>query len=94
VIASGHYTEVELLSLGVQADAGFDRDHFAGALAAIDRFPDTDFERYGVDADRVAQVRDLMRDWSRALLESNSTVPRRGSPGPRRSQGTPIRTRC
>jgi hypothetical protein len=69
VIASGHYTPAELLSLGAQADAGFDRDRFAGALAAIDRFPDADFERYGVDADRVAQVRDLMRDWSRALLE-------------------------
>jgi Nucleotidyl transferase AbiEii toxin, Type IV TA system len=69
VMASGHYSPAELLTLGAQADAGFDRTHFAGALAAVDRFPDADFERYGVDAERVAEVRNLIHEWSRALLE-------------------------
>ena len=69
VIASGRYKRAELLSLGELADAGFDRRHFAQALAAVDRFPDTDFERYGVDAAQVAAVRRSMHEWSRSLVE-------------------------
>lgn len=48
-------------------DAGFSRDWFAEALGAVDRFEDDQFLRYGVSAERVARVRELMRDWSQEL---------------------------
>lgn len=72
VIASGRYKPAELLALGERADAGFDRHRFAQALAAVDRFPEADFERYGVGAAQIAVVRRSMHEWSRSLIEQPS----------------------
>jgi hypothetical protein len=69
IVASGRCGREELMALGAEADAGFDREIFARALAAVDRFPDQEFARYGVDVARVAVVRDTMRQWSGALLK-------------------------
>lgn len=69
VLASGRYSRQQLIELGAQADAGFDTEVFARALAAVDRFPDSEFARYGIAAGRIASVRETMREWSQALLE-------------------------
>ena len=69
ILASGNYSREELMVLALQADAGFDRAVFADALAGVDRFPDQEFARYGVDADEIARVRATMRDWSGELQE-------------------------
>ena len=50
-----------------RVDAGFSKGWFAEALAAVDRFQDQDFTRYGVDAARVSRVREIMRNWSDKL---------------------------
>lgn len=75
ILASGKYARDELMVLAAQADAGFDRAIFADALAAVDRFPDQEFARYGVDADEIARVRASMRSWSVALREGPRTGP-------------------
>jgi hypothetical protein len=67
ILESGHYTKERLLELAASADAGFTKARFAEALAAIDRFEDQDFTRYGVHAARLGQVRQAIRDWSREL---------------------------
>jgi hypothetical protein len=67
ILQSGRYTKDRLMELAASVDAGFTRGWFAEALAAIDRFEDQDFTRYGVDAKRLEQVRQAIRDWSHEL---------------------------
>lgn len=74
ILASGHYSREELMVLAARADAGSDRAIFAEALAGVDRFPDQEFARYGVDAEEIARVRATMRDWS-GELEEEASLP-------------------
>lgn len=69
ILDSGRFSRETLIDLAASADAGFSRGWFAEALAAVDRFEDDQFLRYGVDAERVAHVRALMRDWCRELQD-------------------------
>ncbi|HET9690173.1 MAG TPA: nucleotidyl transferase AbiEii/AbiGii toxin family protein [Acidimicrobiales bacterium] len=69
ILDSGRYSRETLIDLAASADAGFSRGWFAEALAAVDRFEDDQFLRYGVGAERVAHVRALMRDWSREMQD-------------------------
>ncbi len=69
ILDSGRFSREALIDLAASADAGFSRGWFAEALAAVDRFDDDQFLRYGVGAERVAHVRALMRDWSRELQD-------------------------
>lgn len=64
ILASGRYTEDELLSLAADHDPGFDRSWFAEALAAIDRLPDSLFRPYGLDPSDVAAIRERMSGWA------------------------------
>lgn len=73
ILDSGRFSPEELITLASGVDGGFSREMFAEALVAIDRFPDEEFVGYGVDAARISRVREMMRDWSRALQhEANS----------------------
>ncbi len=92
ILASGRYTKQRLLELAVTVDAGFTRTRFAEALAAIDRFADLDFTRYGVGADRLEEVRQTIREWSHELADDPpsdevkqtiSPATDRPRPGPR-----------
>jgi hypothetical protein len=92
ILESGRYTRDHLLELADSADAGFTKVRFAEALAAIDRFEDQDFTRYGVDAMRLEEVRQTMRDWSQQLTaeggpeegqQTRSPGTGRPCPGPR-----------
>jgi hypothetical protein len=47
ILASGRYAQNELLDLAVDHDPGFDQVRFAEALTAIDRLPDTLFQKPG-----------------------------------------------
>ena len=69
ILASGRYSKQRLLELAVTVDAGFTKARFAEALAAIDRFADRDFTRYGVGADRLEEVRQTIREWSHQLAD-------------------------
>ncbi len=84
ILQSGRYTKDRLLELAASVDAGFSRGWFAEALAAIDRFADQDFTRYGVDAKRLEQVRQAIRDWSHELRDEVA----REQAQPTRSQET------
>lgn len=46
IVASGRYTQEELLALAADHDPGFDRSWFAEALSAVDRLPDRLFQPY------------------------------------------------
>src|SRR5579875_54151 len=54
ILDSGRFSRETLIDLAASADAGFSRGWFAEALAAVDRFDDDQFLRYGVGAERVA----------------------------------------
>ena len=69
ILASGRYNHEVLMTLAADADGGFDRAIFAQALAGVDRFPDEEFARYGVDSDQIATVRAAMRAWSQQLQQ-------------------------
>ncbi len=53
-LASGEYTEDDLLRLAQRADAGFDQCTFAHALLGVDRARDADFAVYGVASHDIA----------------------------------------
>jgi hypothetical protein len=67
ILESGRFPAEQLMQMAERVDAGFSKGWFAEALAAVDRFQDQDFTRYGVDAARVSRVREIMRDWSDKL---------------------------
>jgi hypothetical protein len=67
ILDSGRYHREELMVLASNVDAGFSPSIFSEALAGVDRFADSEFARYGVDAARISRVRETMRDWSQAL---------------------------
>lgn len=82
IIDSGRYSRDRLLAMAADVDPGFTPRLFAEALAAVDRFPDEQFTSYGVDAKRIAAVRETMRSWSTELTEQLSRTPP-GGDGPR-----------
>ena len=57
-----------LLDLAAEKDRGFDRRHFAEALARAAGRPDNDFVDLGVGADKLDQLRDRAAEWRRELL--------------------------
>jgi hypothetical protein len=67
ILASGRYTEDELLALAADHDPGFDRSWFAEALVAIDRLPDRLFQPYGLSPEETAALKARMRAWAHRL---------------------------
>jgi hypothetical protein len=67
ILASGRYTDDELLDLAADHDPGFDQLRFAEALAAIDRFPDGLFQPYSMRLEDVPALRDRMHAWARRI---------------------------
>lgn len=70
VLSSDRYRRDDLLRLAVEADPGFDREMFATALSAIDRFPDEEFEVYGLSERQVTGLRERFRSWAGELRGS------------------------
>jgi hypothetical protein len=70
IIASGRYTEEELLALAEAHDPGFDRLWFAEALADISGRPDRVFLPYGLDAEQVTALKKHMTDWAARLKDT------------------------
>ncbi|HEX2808089.1 MAG TPA: nucleotidyl transferase AbiEii/AbiGii toxin family protein [Kineosporiaceae bacterium] len=60
-LVSGRYTPDRLLILAKEHDDGFDPEWFARALLAVDRWPDREYEAYGLDPARVKQMRSDLR---------------------------------
>jgi hypothetical protein len=70
IIASGRYTEEELLALAEAHDPGFDRLWFAAALADISERPDRVFLPYGLDPEQVTALKKHMTDWAARLKDT------------------------
>ncbi|MGH3929709.1 MAG: nucleotidyl transferase AbiEii/AbiGii toxin family protein [Pseudonocardiaceae bacterium] len=66
-LASGGYTEGELLRLAQRADVGFDQGTFGQALLGVDRLRDTDFAIYGVGPHDITTLRQRLRSWGHVL---------------------------
>lgn len=64
ILASGRYSEDELLTLAADHDPGFDRQWFAEALAAIDRLPEGLFRPYGLASQDVSGLKERMKGWA------------------------------
>jgi hypothetical protein len=67
IVASGRYTEDELLDLAADHDPGFDRSWFAEALSAIDRLPDRLFLPYDLSLEDTAALKARMRAWAQKI---------------------------
>jgi len=54
---------------GKEHDDGFDPEWFARALLAVDRWPDREYEAYGLDRARarVEQMRADLREWAQRI---------------------------
>ncbi|MFI6057604.1 hypothetical protein [Streptomyces sp. NPDC051286] len=68
-LASGRYSGGRLLQLASEHDAGFDPRYFAQALRAVDRWPDREYEAYGVDGGQVEDMRRRLRAWAAEILD-------------------------
>ena len=55
------------LVLAKEHDDGFDPEWFARALLAVDRWPDREYEAYGLDRARVEQMRSDLREWAQRI---------------------------
>nr|WSZ96790.1 hypothetical protein OH820_14995 [Streptomyces sp. NBC_00857] len=49
-------------------DAGFDPRYFAQALRAVDRWPDREYEVYGINGGQVEDMRRRLRAWAAEIL--------------------------
>ncbi|MEV4847661.1 nucleotidyl transferase AbiEii/AbiGii toxin family protein [Micromonospora matsumotoense] len=67
-LSTGRYTREQLLELAEQADAGFDRKLLADLFAMLERYPDRRFAAYGIDAARIAAMRERFGQWREQLL--------------------------
>ncbi|KUO16739.1 nucleotidyl transferase AbiEii/AbiGii toxin family protein [Streptomyces dysideae] len=68
-LASGRYSGGLLLQLASEHDAGFDPRYFAQALRAVDRWPDREYEAYGLDGGQVEDMRRRLRAWAAEILD-------------------------
>ncbi len=89
ILASGRYSDDDLVRLAAAHDPGFDLAWFTEALQAVDRIPDTGFAEYGLDPASAAALRSRMH--GRRLCWP--------SPGVARIPGSPLtcgstRARC
>jgi len=73
ILASGRYTEDDLVSLAAGHDPGFDRSWFADALSAIDRLPDSLFAAYGLTAPDMAGLRLRMTGWASRIKNAQAS---------------------
>lgn len=73
---SGRFTDAELLALGEQADAGFDREQFANTLDAVRRVEPEEVGVYRVTADALAGIKQRMTTWASSLRVADvSQIP-------------------
>jgi hypothetical protein len=72
-LASGEYTEGDLLRLAQRADAGFDQRTFGRALLGVDHAQDADFVIYGVGLHDVDVLRNRLRSWGEMLAGDAGT---------------------
>lgn len=67
ILASGRYSEEDLVRLAEEHDPGFDPAWFTQALKAVDRLPDTLFAPYGLDPQDVSALKAQMNDWAEKI---------------------------
>lgn len=67
ILASGRYSEQDLVRLAEEHDPGFDPSWFVEALNAVDRLPDTLFAPYGLDPQDVSTLKTQMQAWARKI---------------------------
>jgi len=67
ILASGRYTEDELIDLAADHDPGFNRSWFAEALGAIDRLPDRLFQPYDLSQEETEALKARMRAWAHRI---------------------------
>jgi sensor domain CHASE-containing protein len=68
ILASGRYSEEDLVRLAEQHDPGFDPSWFTEALNAVDRLPDTLFAPYGLDPQDVSALKARMHAWAKKII--------------------------
>jgi len=69
-LRSGRYDRATLLHLIERADLGFDRRMFAEALGQVHNLDPDDFADYGVDGERLEDLRDRFEAWRQDLLRN------------------------
>jgi Nucleotidyl transferase AbiEii toxin, Type IV TA system len=67
ILASGRYSEEDLVRLAEEHDPGFDPSWFTEALNAVDRLPDALFAPYGLDPQDVSALKAQMHAWAEKI---------------------------
>lgn len=70
ILASGRYSEDDLIRLASEHDPGFDLAWFTEALKAVDRIPDAGFAEYGLDPVGASALRSRMHVWAKKISGS------------------------
>jgi hypothetical protein len=70
-LVSGRYSGDRLLELAEEHDGGFDRSYFAQALRAVDRWPDREYEIYGIGKEQIEVMRERLRRWAAQILQKD-----------------------
>ncbi|GAA2346726.1 nucleotidyl transferase AbiEii/AbiGii toxin family protein [Streptomyces cuspidosporus] len=72
-LVSGRYSPDRLLELAAEHDDGFDQGYFAQALEAVDRWPDREYEVYGIGKEQIEAMRQGLRAWAAEILRGRGT---------------------
>jgi len=67
ILASGRYSEEDLVRLAEEHDPGFDPSWFAEALNAVDRLPYTLFAPYDLAPEDVSALKAQMHAWAEKI---------------------------
>lgn len=67
ILASGRYSEEDLVRLAEEHDPGFDPSWFTEALNAVDRLPVALFAPYGLDPQDVSALKAQMHAWAEKI---------------------------
>jgi predicted nucleotidyltransferase component of viral defense system len=67
ILASGRYTQEQLMSAAAEHNPGFSPGMFAQSLSYLQRIPDREFTAYGASETQIARMRARLAAWEKEL---------------------------
>jgi predicted nucleotidyltransferase component of viral defense system len=71
ILASGRYTQQQLLTVAAEHNPGFAPAMFAQSLSYLHRIPDREFTAYGASEDQITAMRKRFAAWEKELQASS-----------------------
>ncbi len=67
ILASGKYTQAQLMTVAAEHNPGFSAGLFAESLSYLHRIPDRDFAAYGASAEQISRMRREFAEWEESI---------------------------